>query len=79
MIITSKVVPTEYDVSRDGKKYILSDDRGREFKGRTLEAAFRRAERWQDPQDSIHHDPYPHPDDVPAPARRRRLERIKNK
>lgn len=63
----SKVVPTEYDVSRDGLKYVLNDDRGRTFTGLTFKSALRRAERAQDPNDAIHHEPYPHPSDTPLP------------
>lgn len=63
----STVVPTEYDVSRDGLKYVLNDDRGRIFTGLTFKSALRRAERAQDPNDPIHHEPYPHPSDTPLP------------
>ena len=67
-VIRSEVVPTEYDVSRDGFRFVFSDDRGREFTGYTFKAAFRRAERAQDPRDPIHHEPYPHPADAPFPS-----------
>lgn len=63
----SKAVPTEYDVRREGARYVLSDDRGRRFGAFTLKGAFRRAERAQDPRDPIHHEPFPHPEDTPLP------------
>ncbi|MFJ2662534.1 hypothetical protein [Arthrobacter koreensis] len=66
-VYQSKVVPTEYDVSRNGLTYVLNDDRGRTFTGRTFTSALRRAERAQDPNDPIHHEPYPHPSDTPLP------------
>lgn len=69
MIRTSRVVPTEYDIERTPVLglYILTDDRGRRFSGRSLDSAFRRAERAQDPNDPIHHPPYPDPKDTPLP------------
>lgn len=69
-IYHSEVVPTEYDVSRNGVKYVLTDDRGRTFRGLTFNSAFRRAERAQDPLDPIHHEPYPHPSDKPLPEQK---------
>lgn len=66
-VIGSRVVPTEYDVSRDGARYVLSDDRGRLFRGLTFKRAFKRAERAQDPRDPIHHEPYPDPATTPLP------------
>ena len=74
-VITSKVVPTEYDVSHDGIGFVFSDDRGRLFRGFTFKGTFRRAERAQDPRDPIHHEPYPHPSDTPLPSRRTRRTR----
>ncbi|WP_417219605.1 hypothetical protein [Arthrobacter sp.] len=65
-VINSEVVPTEYDVGRDGRRFVLVDDRGRRFAGLTLQRAFRHAERAQDPRDPIHHEPFPHPGDVPG-------------
>jgi hypothetical protein len=66
MIKSSNVVPTEYDVSTEPRRLgrsvvVLIDDRSRRFTGRTLDAAFRRAEQAQDPSDPIHHPPYPAP------------------
>lgn len=46
---------------------VLIDDRSRRFVGFTLNSAFRRAERAQDPADPIHHPPYPNPEEVPLP------------
>lgn len=68
-IITSKVVPTEYDMECTPvfKLHVLIDDRGRRFAGHSLQAAFRRAEKAQDPADPIHHPPYPSPREVPQP------------
>jgi len=66
-VISSQVVPTEYDVWREGARYVLSDDRGRRFSGFTLKRAFARAEQAQDPSDPIHHEPFPHPADTPLP------------
>lgn len=70
-IVRSKRVETEYDVfptRRLGLTSItLSDDRGRRFQGLTLNRAFQRAERAQDPTDPIHHPPFPSPAEVPLP------------
>jgi len=55
MILTSNVVPTEYDVWREGIWHIVMDDHGRTFRGLTQQSAFNRAERAQDPKDPIHH------------------------
>lgn len=67
MILSSKRVPTEYDVEvgPHGIGTVLIDDRGRRFWGLTESAAFRHAEREQDTSDPIHHEPYPSPGDVP--------------
>ena len=62
-IIQSKIVPTEYDVYHENGRYVLTDDRGRKFKGIILAWALRRAEAAQDPSDPIHHPPYPSPHD----------------
>ena len=66
--LNSAVVPTEYNVTRKGPRFVLTDDRNRHFAGFTLQAAFRRAESAQDPLDPIHHEPYPHPADAPFPS-----------
>lgn len=67
-MIRSERVPTEYDIetiSRAGITIVtLIDDRSRRFSGLTLASAFRRAEGAQDPEDPIHHDPYPAPREV---------------
>lgn len=69
--IFSERVDTEYDISTTSLLGLalvtLSDDRGREFQGVTLNQAFRRAERSQDPTDPIHHPPFPNPMEVPLP------------
>lgn len=70
MILTSHRVPTEYDVTKAHGLWVLQDDRGRTFHGLTKTAAYRKAERAQDPSDPIHHPPYPSPGDVPSPTRR---------
>lgn len=38
-------------------RVVLVDDRGRRFAGFTVQFAFRRAEKAQDPADPIHHPP----------------------
>lgn len=64
----SEVVPTEYDVEQTKRgRVVLVDDRRRRFVALTLRAAFRKAERAQNPHDPIHHPPFPSPEEVPAP------------
>lgn len=70
-VIWSQVVPTEYDVSRDGLRFVISDDRGRRFIGLTFAGALRRAEKAQDPLDPIHHEPFPDPAMIPLPGKKR--------
>lgn len=70
-IVRSKVVPTEYDVTNNGRTVTLSDDRLRSFTGITLKSALRKAERAQDPKDPIHHEPFPDPSVTPLPASQR--------
>lgn len=70
-IVRSAVVPTEYDVTNNGRTVTLSDDRHREFTARTLNGALRKAERAQDPNDPIHHEPFPDPAQTPLPASRK--------
>ena len=74
--VTSSRVPTEYDVeSLSFGRVRLTDDRHRRFVGLGLKRALARAEAAQDPNDPIHHDPYPAPDRtthvVPLPQGRR--------
>lgn len=67
-IITSKIVPTVYDlVYTESGEVILTDDRGRQFHGPYLGAAIKLAEAAQDPHDPIHHPPYPSPEKTPLP------------
>ncbi|WP_311879121.1 hypothetical protein [Microbacterium forte] len=82
-VISSKCVPTEYDIetiSRAGITIItLIDDRWRRFSGLSLRSALRRAEAAQDPRDPIHHRPYPDPREVSwAPVKRSPLGRLLN-
>lgn len=67
-IVASAVVPTEYDVTDNGRTVTLSDDRLRSFTARTLNSALRKAERAQDPADPIHHEPFPDPTITPLPS-----------
>lgn len=64
-MLLSHVVPTEYDVWEEDGQMILMDDRSRTFTADTLDAAFALAEAAQDPDDPIHHEPFPHPSEVP--------------
>lgn len=67
-VVTSKVVPTEYDVEEAPfGRVVLIDDRGRRFVSFTLQHALRKAEKAQDPRDPIHFPPYPGPKGVPLP------------
>lgn len=60
MIVSSNVVPTEYDVEhKPGGPYTLIDDHSRRFTGATLDTAFEFAEDEQDPDDPIHLPGYP--------------------
>lgn len=72
-ILSSNIVPTEYDVEYTGRFHrpVLIDDRNRRFSGLTLTRAFHKAEAIQDPTDPIHHPPYPRASDVPLPKGQR--------
>lgn len=66
--LLSERVPTEYNVEIGPRGLpTLVDDRSRRFTGLTLKRAFKKAERAQDPRDSIHHPPFPDPREVPEP------------
>lgn len=67
-IVASEKVPTEYDVEVRPEAVVLMDDRARTFSAPTLEEAFLKAESAQDPNDSIHHPPFPHYSEAPLPS-----------